>query len=210
MADPKTPLSRDLFVRAAIEFVEKHSMSEFTLRAIGDELGVNNTAVYRHFPNKESLLDAMLDWLLAEVAALPDPPDATPRDCIVAMLSNVRQAFFDHAHLSATFVSASGNFPSGIILTRRISEHLHSMGLRGDALVRTYQMLEGYTLGTSVFDAGGAPNSWKTRQQRYRFVNSPDFDQAARTPENVQNISSDGFTRAIRLILDDAEHEASH
>ena len=210
MADPKTPLSRELFVRAAIEFVEKHSMSEFTLRAIGDELGVNNTAVYRHFPNKESLLDAMLDWLLAEVAALPDPPDATPRDCIVAMLSNVRQAFFDHAHLSATFVSASGNFPSGIILTRRISEHLHSMGLRGDALVRTYQMLEGYTLGTSVFDAGGAPNSWKTRQQRYRFVNSPDFDQAARTPENVQNISSDGFTRAIRLILDDAEHEASH
>jgi AcrR family transcriptional regulator len=210
MADPKTPLSRELFVRAAIEFVEKHSMSEFTLRAIGDELGVNNTAVYRYFPNKESLLDAMLDWLLAEVAALPDPPDATPRDCIVAMLSNVRQVFFDHAHLSATFVSASGNFPSGIILTRRISEHLHSMGLRGDALVRTYQMLEGYTLGTSVFDAGGAPNSWKTRQQRYRFVNSPDFDQAARTPENVQNISSDGFTRAIRLILDDAEHEASH
>mgnify|MGYP006902219278 FL=1 len=84
------------------------------------------------------------------------------------------------------------------------------MGLRGDVLVRTYQMLEGYTLGTSVFDAGGAPDSWKTRQQRYRFVNSPDFDQAARTLDNVQNISHDGFTRAIRLILDDAEHEASH
>ena len=210
MAPANTPLSRELFVRAAIDFVEKHSMSEFTLRAIGQELGVNNTAVYRYFANKESLLDAMLEWVLAEVAGLPDPPDATPRDCIVAMLSNVRQAFLDHAHLSVTFVSASGNFPSGIILTRRISEHLHSMGLRGDALVRTYQMLEGYTLGTSVFDAGGAPDTWKTRQQRYRFVISPDFDQAARTPENVQNISSDGFTRAIRLILDDAEHETSH
>jgi AcrR family transcriptional regulator len=193
-----------------MEFVATHDISELTIRALGHELGVDSSTLYRHFPNKESLLDAMLDWLLAEVAALPDPPDATPRDCIVAMLSNVRQAFFDHAHLSATFVSASGNFPSGIILTRRISEHLHSMGLRGDALVRTYQMLEGYTLGTSVFDAGGAPDSWKTRQQRYRFVNSPDFDQAARTPENVQNISSDGFTRAIRLILDDAEHETSH
>jgi AcrR family transcriptional regulator len=203
-------LRQDDFVRVALEFVATHDISELTIRALGQELGIDSSTLYRHFPNKESLLDAMLEWVLAEVAALPDPPDATPRDCIVAMLSNVRQAFLDHAHLSATFVSASGNFPSGIILTRRISEHLHSMGLRGDALVRTYQMLEGYTLGTSVFDAGGAPNSWTTRQQRYRFVNSPDFDQAARTPENVQNISSDGFTRAIRLILDDAEHEASH
>ena len=65
MADPKTPLSREQFIRVAIDFVEKHSMSEFTLRAIGDELGVNNTAVYRYFTNKESLLDAMLDSVLA-------------------------------------------------------------------------------------------------------------------------------------------------
>ena len=105
-------LRRDDFVRVALEFVATHDISELTIRALGHELGVDSSTLYRHFPNKESLLDAMLDWLLAEVAALPDPPDATPRDCIVAMLSNVRQAFFDHAHLSATFVSASGNFPS--------------------------------------------------------------------------------------------------
>ena len=209
MADPKTPLSREQFVRVAIDFVEKHSMSEFTLRAIGDELGVNNTAVYRYFPNKESLLDAMLDSVLAEIAAQPDPDGATPRECIVEMLSNVRLAFQNHSHLSATYVSASGAFPSGLILTRRISAHLSSMGLRGDALVRTYQMLEGYTLGTSVFDAGGAPDTWTIRQERYRYVNSPDFDDAARDPERVREIANEGFMRAISLILDDAEKDIS-
>jgi AcrR family transcriptional regulator len=206
MAPPKTPLSREQFVRVAIDFVEKHSMSEFTLRAIGDELGVNNTAIYRYFPSKENLLDAMLEWVLAEVAAKPDPMDATPRECIVAILSNVRQAFQDHAHLSATYVSATGAFPSGLVLTRRISNHLHEMGLSGDTLVRTYQMLEGYTLGTSVFDAGGAPDTWTTRQERYRYVNSPDFDQAAQSSERVRGIANDGFIRAITLILDDAEN----
>lgn len=209
MAEPKTPLSREQFVRVAIDFVEKHSMSEFTLRAIGQELGVNNTAIYRHFPSKESLLDAMLDWVLAEIAALPDPEGATPRDSIVQILTNIRQAFQDHSHLSATYVSATGAFPSGLILTRRISAHLHSMGLRGDALVRTYQMLEGYTLGTSVFDAGGAPNTWTIRQARYRYVNSTDFDEAARDPEHVRKIANDGFARAITLILNDAEQEAA-
>ena len=209
MAPPKTPLSREQFVRVAIEFVEKHSMSEFTLRAIGDELGVNNTAVYRYFPSKESLLDAMLESVLAEVAAKPDPNGATPRDCIMAILANVRQAFQEHSHLSATYVSATGAFPSGLILTRRISTHLHDMGLRGDTLVRTYQMLEGYTLGTSVFDAGGAPDTWTIRQERYRYVNSPDFDQAAQSSERVRGIANDGFVRAITLILDDAEKESA-
>ena len=209
MPAPKTPLSREQFVRVAIDFVEKHSMSEFTLRAIGDELGVNNTAIYRHFPSKESLLDAMLDWVLAEVASLPDPNGATPRNCIIEILANVRQAFQDHSHLSATYVSATGAFPSGLILTRRISTHLHSMGLRGDALVRTYQMLEGYTLGTSVFDAGGAPDTWTIRQERYRYVNSADFDEAARDTERVRKIANDGFIRAITLILNDAEQEAA-
>ena len=210
MAPAKTPLSRDHFVRVAIDFVEKHSMAEFTLRAIGQELGVNNTAVYRYFPNKESLLDAMLDSVLAQVAALPDREGATPRECVVDMLTNVRQAFQNHSHLSATYVSATGEFPSGLLLTRRISAHLHSMGIRGDDLVRTYQMLEGYTLGTSVFDAGGAPDTWTIRQQRYRFVNSPDFDEAARDPERVKKIANDGFVRAISLILNDAEQVAHH
>lgn len=209
MAEPKTPLSREQFVRVAIDFVEKHNMSEFTLRAIGQELGVNNTAIYRHFPSKESLLDAMLESVLGEVASVPDPEGSSPRDCIMQILRNVRQAFQDHSHLSATYVSATGAFPSGLILTRRISAHLHSMGLRGDALVRTYQMLEGYTLGTSVFDAGGAPDTWTIRQERYRYVNSTDFDEAARDPQHVRKIANDGFVRAITLILNDAEQEAA-
>jgi hypothetical protein len=151
----------------------------------------------------------MLESVLAEVAAKPDLDGATPRECIMAILTNVRQAFQDHSHLSATYVSATGAVPSGLILTRRISTHLHDMGLRGDTLVRTYQMLEGYTLGTSVFDAGGAPDTWTIRQERYRYVNSPDFDQAAQSSERVRGIANDGFVRAITLILDDAEKESA-
>jgi hypothetical protein len=78
------------------------------------------------------------------------------------------------------------------------------MGLTGDNVVRTYQMLEGYTLGTSVFDSGGSPDTWTVRQARYRYLNIPAFDDVARSPEKVQKIADDGFTRAINLILDDA------
>ena len=204
VTDQRTNLTKSDFVRVALDFVESHDISDLTIRALGKELGVDPTALYRHFPKKESLLDAMLDAVLAEVGDLPDPVGASPKDCVVAILSNVRQVFRQHAHLSAVYVSATGDFPSGLVLTRRISGHLAAMGITGDNLVRTYQMLEGYTLGTSVFDSGGAPDTWTVRQTRYRYLNIPEFDAVARSPEQVQKIADDGFVRAINLILDDA------
>jgi AcrR family transcriptional regulator len=204
VTDQRTNLSKSDFVRVALEFVESHDISELTIRAIGKELGVDATALYRHFPKKESLLDAMLDAVLAEVVDLPDPVGASPKDCVIAILSNVRQVFRQHAHLSAVYVSATGDFPSGLILTRRISTHLVAMGLTGDNVVRTYQMLEGYTLGTSVFDSGGSPDTWTIRQARYRYVNMPQFDAVATDPDHVRKIADDGFIRAINIIIDDA------
>ena len=204
VTDQRTNLTKSDFVRVALDFVESHDISDLTIRALGKELGVDPTALYRHFPKKESLLDAMLDAVLAEVGDLPDPVGASPKDCVIAILSNVRQVFRQHAHLSAVYVSATGDFPSGLVLTRRISGHLAAMGITGDNLVRTYQMLEGYTLGTSVFDSGGAPDTWTVRQTRYRYLNIPAFDDVARSPDKVQKIADDGFIRAINLFLDDA------
>ena len=197
-------LTRDDFVRVALNFITTHDVSELTIRALGHQLGVDSSTLYRHFPNKESLLDEMLDSVLADVAQQPDPDCATPREAIIAIVLNIRDAFRKSPRLSAVYVAASGNFPSGLILTRRISTHLRDMGLTGTALVRTYQMIEGYTLGASVFDAGGAPDTWAIRQARYRYVNMPEFDAVAVESNTVRDVADFGFIRAINLILDDA------
>jgi AcrR family transcriptional regulator len=204
MTEHKHTLTRDDFVRVALEFVNQHDISELTIRAIGKELGVDATALYRHFPKKESLLDAMLEAVLSEVGLKPDLDGASPRKAIVDIVSNVRQAFHCNPQLSAAYVSATGDFPSGLMLTRRISTHLVAMGLTGDNVVRTYQMIEGYTLGTSLFDSGGSPATWIIRQARYRYVNMPQFDAVATDPDHVRQIADDGFIRAINIIIDDA------
>ena len=204
MTENKPSLSRDDFVRVALEFVNDHDMSELTIRALGKQLGVDATALYRHFPKKESLLDAMLDSVLAEVAATPDPEGASPRESVLAILTNVRMTFRAHPNLASAYVSATGDFPSGLTLTRRVCQHLLNIGIPGDLLVRTYQMLEGYTMGTSVFDTGGSPDTWTIRQARYRYINMPQFDAIATTPELVREVADDGFLRALNIIIDDA------
>ncbi len=50
---------RRALVQAAVRTIQKHGLGALTLRAVGDELGVSRTALYRHFAHKSALLTAV-------------------------------------------------------------------------------------------------------------------------------------------------------
>jgi AcrR family transcriptional regulator len=50
---------RRALLQAAIRTIQKHGFSALTLRAVGDELGVSRSALYRHFADKAALLTAV-------------------------------------------------------------------------------------------------------------------------------------------------------
>ena len=50
---------RRALLQAAIRTIQKHGFHALTLRAVGDELGVSRTALYRHFQDKSALLTAV-------------------------------------------------------------------------------------------------------------------------------------------------------
>ena len=50
---------RRALLQAAVRTIQKHGFSALTLRAVGDELGVSRTALYRHFADKSALLTAV-------------------------------------------------------------------------------------------------------------------------------------------------------
>ncbi|WP_260646025.1 helix-turn-helix domain-containing protein, partial [Staphylococcus aureus] len=51
---------------AAFRVTDQIGLQALTLKALGQHLGVDSTAVYRHFRSKDVLLIAMMDRLLAE------------------------------------------------------------------------------------------------------------------------------------------------
>ncbi len=60
-ADPSRPgLSRDRIIAAAIEFVDKRSLTALTMRRPGKELGVEAMSLYRYVNGREDLLGGML------------------------------------------------------------------------------------------------------------------------------------------------------
>lgn len=50
---------RRALLQAAVRTIQKHGIQGLTLRAVGEELGVSRSALYRHFADKAALLEAV-------------------------------------------------------------------------------------------------------------------------------------------------------
>lgn len=65
-------LDRKIILETAREIFHEEGIGALTLRRLGAELGVDATAMYRHFRNKAALLTALINELFVEIPE-PDP-----------------------------------------------------------------------------------------------------------------------------------------
>ena len=209
MAEPRVTLTRGDFLRSAFEIVDSEGLSALTMRALGERMGVDPTAVYRHFPSRERLIDAMLDAVVQQAAESPNSGD-NPRDRVMSVAVNIRRAFRSHPHVAGALATATGDFPSGLTITRKMISALRDLGLRDENLVRMYQTFEGYILGSCVFDTGGHPETFAIRQARYRLIGEPEFTEVAFSAENVERVTEEAFIETIGILLDRCEHLVRH
>ena len=207
MTEPRATLGPTDFVRVAFEIVDTSGLAALTMRSLGDRLGVDPTAVYRHFPSKERLIDTMLDSIIGDAAGSAHTDD-DPRNRITSVAIAVRAALRRHPHMSPALAQATGDFPNGLLISRLMIGGLRDLGLRGDFLVRMYQTFEGYILGSSVFDTGGYPDTFVIRQARYRLMNEPEFAEVAQSVDRIEFVTETAFLEMIGVLLDHCERLA--
>lgn len=210
MAEKREPLGPQKFIEAATELVDKNGIAALSMRALGAHMGVDATAIYRHFPNKDSLVWALIDAMLGEVVAEPDDATLPPRERIVILAKSMRQAFRHHPDLGLALIDSEGMSINGIEVTRRAINALRDLGLQKLDLVRMYQAFEGFIMGSCVQDFSGSPHNYEIRRARYRFVNIPELDDAARTTELVEDLAEQGFLETLFAIIDRAEYLAKN
>jgi AcrR family transcriptional regulator len=92
---------RDVVARA-VDVLDDLGLADLTMRRLGTELGVQPSALYHHFPNKQALLAAVADELLARADW---PGEGAWVDLVVATCTTLRDALLawrDGAELVAT------------------------------------------------------------------------------------------------------------
>jgi AcrR family transcriptional regulator len=71
---PRTPLSRDRVLRAAVSLADTSGVDALSMRKLGEAVGVEAMSLYNHVANKSDLLDGMIDVVFGEIE-LPSGED---------------------------------------------------------------------------------------------------------------------------------------
>ncbi|MCA1983652.1 TetR family transcriptional regulator [Nocardioides nematodiphilus] len=127
---------REEIVVKAVDALDTYGLADLTMRRLGTELGVQPSALYHHFANKQTLLAAMADEILVG-AVWPREGDWMDRaGAICLVLRDQLLAYRDGAELVAT-VHAFG-LGAGLpveLLTSALEEG--GIGALGPTAVRT-------------------------------------------------------------------------
>jgi TetR/AcrR family tetracycline transcriptional repressor len=109
-------LRRADVVAGALDLLDAEGLDGLTMRRLGAALNVQGGALYRHFPSKEALLDAMAEQLLAGVGT-PLPADLPWLEAVGLLAERVRAALLsrrDGARVVAgTYVSGPNTMNVG-------------------------------------------------------------------------------------------------
>lgn len=203
MARDNGRLDKNDYMRAAITFADEHGLDAMTMRALGEALGVDPTAVYRHFPSKDQLICSMVDWFLGEVLDQAPVDSPNPRERMMELSLATRRVFKKHPELGRALVQfGPGEGTNGSGVTLRIVDCLRGMGLTDETLVRSYQALEGFVMGSCVFDFTGSPHNFEMRRVRYRALDLAEFDAHATTVTPVEEIADEAFVFGVNTLLD--------
>jgi AcrR family transcriptional regulator len=136
-------LSRESIVEAALELMARQGAGALTLRRLGSELGVDATAFYRHFPDKDSLVLAVGDhvtgWVLERVEAQRNDADDWRDTLRLVARTSWHAAKVFPAAAALTFARTTGE-----VAERRMVELLlatvEPLGLDPATTVRVYRM----------------------------------------------------------------------
>ncbi|MEO5575073.1 MAG: TetR/AcrR family transcriptional regulator [Gaiellaceae bacterium] len=63
----RVPLSKERLLRAAVALADRGGFEALTMRKLADELGAGAMSLYHYVPNKDELLDGMIEIVFGEI-----------------------------------------------------------------------------------------------------------------------------------------------
>ncbi|MFJ4850340.1 MULTISPECIES: TetR/AcrR family transcriptional regulator [unclassified Streptomyces] len=127
MESPRKRLDRDVLVTTALSLADTEGLTAVTTRRVGQEHGVSAMALYRHFRDKDQILDAVAERLLSEVR-LPEPDDRPWDAQLHGVLTSLLTVLRPHAAAAGLVTTRILGSPSGLAIAERTLELLAGAG----------------------------------------------------------------------------------
>jgi AcrR family transcriptional regulator len=149
-------LSRERVLVAALGLVDRSGLEALTLRRLAADLGVEPAAIYRYAPNKQALLDGLVEQVMSRLTVDPEHPDW--RAQLHEDADSYRNLILEHPNvlpLIATrpLVTPLVRRPRAVLRhAEDILELLCRAGFDGSTAVRVYRRFFGFLLGQLLLE----------------------------------------------------------
>jgi AcrR family transcriptional regulator len=181
-------LSRDRIIEEAIELLDDEGESGLTFRALAERLATGAGAIYWHIANKNDLLTAACDTVVART--MNETAVTTPEATIRAVALGLFDVIDDHPWVGSALTSTPGLSPIVRIL-ERIGQQIRALGVPDQQQWASAGALMAYILGVSRQNAANGQFA------RTRGLDRSEFLQAVSTAWSQLDPKEYPFTRTL-------------
>jgi AcrR family transcriptional regulator len=179
-------LSRDVIVTAAIEILDAEGEDALTLRALTVRLATGYGAIYHHVADRNDLLAAATDHVIASVAG-DLAAEGGPRTALRAVALALFDAIDAHPWVGAQLNREPWR-PAVLDVYESISGQLQALGVPERALSDSAGVLVNYILGIAGQNAANARALASSKLDRAAFLATVAAQWAQLDPARYPNV----------------------
>lgn len=174
----RSRLDRDTIIEACLELTSRPGVRTLSVRELGQRLGADPTAIYRHFRTKDEVVLAALDHLNAEgvrrVTAVPERWQERLRQ----LLKHSLELLTAHPAIGMEASSATTHGPGERAAVEMILGAFTRAGLSEDEVVKHYALFAQHLMASAAGIARSAADRGEVGPSGAWFDSTPTADPA--------------------------------
>jgi AcrR family transcriptional regulator len=140
-----TTLTRERIIEAATSLANERGIERLTMRDLATALGVGTMSIYYYLPCKQSVKEAVADFLWTEIAVPAKRLDWQTR--MRAIATALRKVARRHPGLAALLLTRRDTGPEGLRAVEALLAAARDAGFDARGAVRCFRVLVGYVVG---------------------------------------------------------------
>jgi AcrR family transcriptional regulator len=146
--EPRPRLNRERVLRAAVELAARDGIESLTMRKLAEELGAGAMSLYHYVPNKDRLLDGMIDMVFAEIE-LPST-DVDWKTAMRRRAVSTREALARHPWAIGLMEGRTDHGLANLKLHDAVLGCLRAAGFSIEMTVHAYSVQDAYIYGFAL------------------------------------------------------------
>lgn len=212
-------LDTQKIVAAGLEVAAESASGTFSPKLLGDKLGADPSAVYRHFASKRHLMEALLDAVHLRTLEQVTAPREAWRERIAQLASATLIEYCRHPSIAAEAMTLTTHGPGEFGAVELLLDALHTCGLPDDGVVTHYALISAYMLSMASGIARSRTDLGELRPEEPEddgpWLDGPiladprSYPQTARLTLQLAELRDrEIYLQGVNVLLDAAEREA--